>query len=227
MFKKLKLSFLGALMTAGLVGGVVAATIPTANTSAASCGQFLTFPAWYKGLTDSNCEIQKPTQTEEGFTKFIWGIALNIFEILLQLIGYVATFFIIYGGFIYLTSAGSPERASQGMKTILNAVIGLVIGFGAVAIKNLIWSIVIGSPNEYGVYVSSGEEILRQALNTTYTIAGIIAVAVIIISGISYASSSGNPGAVTRAKNMLMYGVIGLVVVIAAFAITSFVAGRF
>jgi hypothetical protein len=44
------------------------------------------------------------------------------------------------GGFYYMTSAGSPENAARGLKTIRNAAIGLVISLMSVGIVNLVAS---------------------------------------------------------------------------------------
>ena len=233
MFRKLKTSFLSALLITGVVGGLVGATIPTATTSAA-CGRFLTLPAWYEGYTDGNCKFTGPPSdqsggsvSEEGLKQFIWKIALNIIEIILQLIAYIAVAFVIYGGFLYMTSSGSPERASQGLKTIINASVGLAIAVGAVAITNLIWAIVGGSTtNSYGIYTSQAVDVVRAAFQTAYFIAGAVAVIVIIMSGISYITSNGNPGAVSKAKSSLLYSVIGLIVVILANPITVFILER-
>jgi len=73
----------------------------------------------------------------------------------------------------------------------------------------------------------SSDEILQNALNIAYFVAGIIAVITIIVGGIMYATSQGEAGNVTKAKNLILYAVIGLVVVLAAWTITSFVLGSF
>lgn len=68
---------------------------------------------------------------------------------------------------------------------------------------------------------------LASILNLVYLIAGILAVIVIIISGISYSLSGGDASKVAKAKNALLYSVIGLAVVAFAFVITLFVVQRF
>ncbi|MFZ2126004.1 MAG: hypothetical protein WAV04_00650 [Candidatus Microsaccharimonas sp.] len=73
----------------------------------------------------------------------------------------------------------------------------------------------------------TGDELLQNGLNLAYFVAGIIAVIVIIVAGIMYATSSGESGAVTKAKNMILYSIVGLVVIFSAFVITNFVIGRF
>jgi len=73
----------------------------------------------------------------------------------------------------------------------------------------------------------TGDEVLQNSLNIAYFLAGVIAVITIIVGGMMYANSSGDAGAVTKAKNLILFSVIGLVVIFSAFAITQFVIGRF
>lgn len=121
-------------------------TVITDPGAAQPCNQYLlTFPAWYRGIAnDGDCSIKSPTEVGNGtIGNFIWTIALNIIEILLNLVGYAAVGFIIYGGYKYMISAGSPDGMVAARKTILNAVIGLAISIAAVAIVRTI-SIGIG-----------------------------------------------------------------------------------
>jgi len=41
--------------------------------------------------------------------------------------GIVAFFYLVYSGFLYLTSAGNAEQSKKGGAGILNAVIGIII----------------------------------------------------------------------------------------------------
>ena len=125
------------------------------NSQKLNCASgFLGFPAWFDGLPrqSGSCDLmvasEKPVANEEGVIEenptqedlnaFIFRIVLNVIEIVLRIIGYCAVGFIIYGGFKYLTSAGSADRITSGRKIITNALIGLVISFMSVAIVNLI-----------------------------------------------------------------------------------------
>ncbi len=69
--------------------------------------------------------------------------------------------------------------------------------------------------------------LFANGLNLIYFAAGTVAVIIIIVAGFMYATSGGNAANITKAKNALMYAVIGLVVVALAFVITQFVIGRF
>ena len=66
---------------------------------------------------------------------------------------------------------------------------------------------------------------LRNVLTAVYVAAAMAAVGVIVFGGFRFAVSQGDSGKVKKAKDTIMYAVIGLVVVLLAFAITNFVLG--
>ena len=155
-FTKKLTSLMIGLTFASVVGGtVVTVANPTANTyAAATCTNakgFLTLPVWYRGLNVStgDCSIIDPSQlntaingSNNGLSNFIWRVVLNIMDMALQLVGYIAVGFVLYGGFTMIISSGSPEVMARGRKTILEAIIGLVISIGSVGIINLVMGII-------------------------------------------------------------------------------------
>ena len=68
---------------------------------------------------------------------------------------------------------------------------------------------------------------LTSVMNVVYVVAGVVAIIIIIVAGILYSLSSGDPGKASKAKNAIIYSVVGLVVVLSAYAIMNFVVGRF
>jgi hypothetical protein len=93
-------------------------------------------PSWYKYIdthTDENgCSL------DFKFPNDISAVLLAVVEILLRLGAIVAVGFVIYGGFLYITSQGEPDKAAAAQKTILNAVIGLVVAILATGIVSFI-----------------------------------------------------------------------------------------
>ncbi|MDD5626866.1 MAG: pilin [Patescibacteria group bacterium] len=61
------------------------------------------------------------------------------------------------------------------------------------------------------------------ALNWFYIIAAVLCVAVIIWAGITYATAGGDEEKVGKAKNRLIYGIIGVALIIGAYAITQLI----
>lgn len=67
--------------------------------------------------------------------------------------------------------------------------------------------------------------IITTITNVMLFIAGALAVIMIIIGGIRYATSGGNGAAVTAAKNTILYAVVGLIIAFLAFAAVNFILG--
>lgn len=57
----------------------------------------------------------------------VGGLAARIVQILLYFAGIVAVIMAIIGGYQIMTAAGNETRATNGRKTLINAIIGLVI----------------------------------------------------------------------------------------------------
>ena len=67
------------------------------------------------------------------------------------------------------------------------------------------------------------KEIIQTIVRILLFLIGAVSVIMIIIGGFRYVISQGDSGAVTSAKNTILYAVIGLVVAIFAWAIVDFV----
>ena len=71
------------------------------------------------------------------------------------------------------------------------------------------------------------EDNIKTITNVLLFVLGAIAVIMIIIGGIRYATSNGDSSAIQGAKNTILYAVIGLIVAILAYAIVNFVVSSF
>ncbi|MFY9228248.1 MAG: hypothetical protein WAO28_02880 [Candidatus Microsaccharimonas sp.] len=151
-----------AISVVAVLGGLVSTITLTPSdvgaktiTKASDCSaNLLTFPTWYRGLikfdpaiSGSECVIISPGQTPDGDTQplelqgYIWRIALNVIEIGLQLVAYIAFGFILFGGFQYLTGGSEAAMIEKARKTLLNAVIGLAISMASIAVVNLVFTL--------------------------------------------------------------------------------------
>lgn len=226
--KHVKSLVLGVFFSIFVAAPILNFTAPqVAPVSAACADSFLGIPTWYRGLTNAKCEVVAPTGNNDSLQTFIWTIVLNVIEMALVAIVYVAIFFILYGGFQFLVGGANPSMIEKARKTILNAVIGLVIAMGSIAVTKTLFSIITAGTTDNGIPTMSDEELLRNILNLVYFVAGTVSVVIIIISGLMYTISSGDAGRVTKGKNLLTYSIVGLIIILSAFTITNFVIGRF
>lgn len=69
-------------------------------------------------------EAQGAPQTAQGYLK-------NLYNFLLGFVGIAAMGSIVYGGVLYIISAGNPSRVGEAKTAIWNGIIGLLVaGFG-------------------------------------------------------------------------------------------------
>lgn len=70
-------------------------------------------------------------------------------------------------------------------------------------------------------------DLVSKILPIILGLGGFVSVIIIVISGIQFITSSGNPEAAAAARNRLIFALIGFVIIILAFAITQIVARIF
>jgi len=78
--------------------------------------------------------------------------------------------------------------------------------------------------NSYGLPdVAASPDKLTYILNLVLILLGAISVLVMVIAGIDFMLSQGEPDKISRARNSIIYALVGLVVTIFAAAIVNFV----
>jgi hypothetical protein len=70
-----------------------------------------------------------------------------------------------------------------------------------------------------------GSSTISTILALVFSIIGAIAVIIIVLAGFTYITSKGEPEKTAKAKDTILYAVIGLIVAILATTIVGFVAG--
>lgn len=78
--------------------------------------------------------------------------------------------------------------------------------------------------------VNSGETdpalVIGKAIEILISILGVIFLIVVVYGGITWMTAQGKPEDVTKAKNMIIEGVIGLAICLGAYALSYFVVQR-
>jgi hypothetical protein len=80
------------------------------------------------------------------------------------------------------------------------------------------------STGEEGISGNNG--IVLKAANLVAIIAGITAVIMIMVGAFQYLTSAGDTGKVTSGKNIIIYALVGLVVIVIARTIVGFVIDK-
>ena len=90
--------------------------------------------------------------------------------------------------------------------------------------KSILTKLAVGETvNTVGENTEDLTTSVTAIINGIIAALGIVCVVVIIIGGVNYMTSSGDSGKVKKAKDTILYGCIGLVICVLAFAIVNFV----
>ena len=83
------------------------------------------------------------------------------------------------------------------------------------------------APDAWAQTATSGVDQVRHFIESlmriVISLAGLIATGFFIVGGLSYITSAGNPVALQRAKRTIFFAGLGLVITIAAFALTGII----
>lgn len=80
--------------------------------------------------------------TEQDF----YGLLVKVIEFAIKYLAFpLVVLFFLWGGFLLLTSGGSPNRVEQGKKAITGAVIGLVIVLTSVVVIHTFFTFFVKS----------------------------------------------------------------------------------
>lgn len=78
-----------------------------------------------------------------GTSATLPSIIGSLIQQALGMVGILLVVLIIYGGLMWMTAGGNDEKVAKGKKVLTNAVIGIVIIFGAYAITEFVLTSVL------------------------------------------------------------------------------------
>jgi len=223
MLKKIFLSLFIIFTTAFSVS-----ILSPTEVSAASCAEFLGMKAWYceTGLVNEDgTPVSSITEKEikEGIPIAITNITGDV----LIVVGYITLGFVLYGGYLYICSSGDPSKTAAGKKTLTNAFIGLAIVASAeIILKSIGTALAIdfnaGKDCIKTVCVDE-KDMVTSAISWVIGIAGVVSSIFVLYGGISYITSAGDAGKLRKAKDTILYSLIGVIICALGEVITNFV----
>lgn len=110
----------------------------------------------------------------------------------------------------------------------------LLGAIGLIAVPVLAAAILFGGTVSAGTDISPGylptseanESAVRKIITFINGLVGAIALLILVVNGLRYITSGGDPQTAAKAKNGIVFALIGIAIVVAAQAILSFVVTR-
>ena len=220
----MKLFFKKFLVIVGIILATSATTnLITPQPTYAECRES------FAGLTPWDCDLQE-WGNENNLKMNIWIIVTNVSNDLVIVAAFLVLGYTIYGGYLYMMSSGDAGKTASGKKTLTHAFIGLAIVMSAKVIVNSIHIALLGSSGAFsGTCVSEGSCIdpgvlITNTIQWVIGVAGIVSVIFIVVGAVNYIMASGDASKLQKAKNTIMYALIGLAIVGLAEIITAFIS---
>lgn len=127
---------------------------------------------------------------------------------------------------IYKNNGGNMKKITLSIMAFLLTVFGL----SGIALLSPVSAANSGLDTGTGYLkeTNGGNEtdvmsIVKVGINVVLGLIALISVVMIIIGGLNYTTSQGESAKVKKAKDTILYGIIGLVVALLAFALVNFV----
>ncbi len=165
----------------------------------------------------------------------IQTLLTNVSRAAIGLIAIVATFMFILGGFLILTAGGSSTKVDTGKKVLQYATAGIVVImfsasllqfiFGTVGARQDILENVNSTAQDVGLQNTNITDLTTRLMLIALGLLGIVAVAMMILSGYMWITAGGNDERVRKARAIMFSAVIGLVVVLLSWSVIQYVIG--
>lgn len=139
----------------------------------------------------------------------------------------LALVFLVLGAVFYVISGGDEGRIKTAKAAITAAMIGLAIGIAAPSFLKEIYGI-LGAPAPAAVAggVSIGT-ILQNVLSFLLSMAGILAIIMLVIGGLMYFAAAGDETRADTAKKIVKFSIIGIAVALASLVIVTQITNFF
>lgn len=144
---------------------------------------------------------------------------------MLQLAAALSVIYIIVAAIRLTTSSGDPGAIATGRKTIIFAVVGLIISVMGLVITSIVQTQaarVAGSSDPF----FGPDGVVTVVVEKLGFAVGAASVIMLVVGGIRFATSGGDPQAARAARNTVLYAFVGIMVAFAAALMVSLVLNR-
>ena len=150
----------------------------------------------------------------------IEGVLGRIMNYLKSIAGALAVLFIIVGGVMYMISGGNKEMAERAKKTVLYALVGLVIVLVAPTLYQEIKTL-LGGGGMQSISALTLQQIVTNTLRLLLSIAGFLVIIIMIIGAIWMFSAGGDEDRYETGKKTVTHAIIGIIIIVAALIIVN------
>lgn len=162
-----------------------------------------------------------------GNSETLENVILTVTKALIGLVAFGATFMFIYGGVMMLTSGGNMELVRKSKEVFKWSTISIILIFLTAAMLQFVFTTIGSNVNvpgeEAGLGTTSLQAAVTNILRIVLGLLALVGVVMVVLGGYWWLTAAGNEERITKAKEILRAAITGLIVVILAWAIVSYV----
>lgn len=205
---------------------------PVALADTVQCGQNQTTPS----------ELCNPLEGKVDRQGGAIAVIFTGIEIIILIIGGTAIVYVVYSGARMILSQGGAEEVQKGKDILKWSIYGFALSVIAFVLTNSLASFFGYRGVPFSIYRDSTHEISNPVATNSFGVwfyqfndnflsfVGILAIIMIVISGIRYITAQGHEEQAQNAKQALRWSLIGLALTILAYVIIrsveALIAGR-
>lgn len=140
------------------------------------------------------------------------------------ILGGISLVIISLQGLRYALSGGDPGKTKQAKDGIIYAMIGIVIAIMGASLAQFVLGYLLDDAG--GITLTGESNLFVRVASLVAFATGIISVIMIVIGGIKYNLSGGDPSKVSSAKDTIIYALVGIGVTSVAAPLILFVANQ-
>ncbi|NBS68187.1 hypothetical protein EBT31_04640 [bacterium] len=170
----------------------------------------------------------------EGSLPTLIGLFINL---ALGLLSVLLLIYFVYAGFLWMTAQGDEKQVKKAKDVMANAVVGLIITLSANAIVFFFIAQAPGadvllSENAQQTFESTGVtstdllDNIGTMISIVLNLLGVVLLVLFIYAGILWMTAQGDGKQVDKAKSIMKNALIGLILTLLAYSISSFIIGR-
>ena len=149
----------------------------------------------------------------------------SVVDFMLQLAAGISLIYVIIAAVRLTTSGGDPQAVAAGRKTIIFAIVGLVISVMGLVITSLVQSEAATIAGSSDPFFGQGGLITVLVDKLSFAV-GVASVIMLIVGGLRFITSGGDPQTAKAARNTIIYSIVGMIVAATAALMVSYVLSK-
>jgi len=158
-------------------------------------------------------------------TDSVSGLVLKVIDFLMKLALPFAVLMLVWAGFQFATAQGNEEKLSRAKKNLLWTVAGIAVILASQAIVGYVTSLLGGSTSADSALIKKVKDFLQQIIGLLFVL-----VTVYFFWGVVEfvrASGSGDTNKLDEGKRHMVWGIIGMAVMLGAWSIVQILQSVF